>query len=142
MAYNLKDKSLEGFDSLSRKEKVIFLAGVFDGEGCIGCYTNGKTEKYLNIIVESTDRDSLERFVEVFGGTILQPKKRFNHYKDIFRWKRGGKKAWTIIEEMIPYMCKRRREKYATLEHYRHSSKDSGRIIQKQESLGDSSIRS
>jgi len=142
MAYNLKDKSSEGFDSLSRKEKVIFLAGVFDGEGCIGCYTNGGIEKYLNIVIECTDRDSLERFVEVFGGTILQHKKRNFHYKDIFRWKMTGKKAWIAIKEMIPYMCKRRREKYATLEHYRHSSKDSGRIIQKQESLGDSSIRS
>jgi len=142
MTYNLKDKSSEGFDSLSRREKVIFLAGVFDGEGCIGCYTNGGIEKYLNIVIECTDRDSLERFVEVFGGTILQPKKRNCNYKDIFRWKLVGKKAWTVIAEMIPYMCKRRKEKYATLEHYRHSSKDSGRIIQKQESNRDSVIRS
>ena len=145
MQFKKEGLNLQGFDSLSRKEKIIFLAGVFDGEGCLGAYTvgkKGKGKKYLSISVESTDVDVISRFIEVFGGNLLSIKRRHDHYKNSFKWKLVGKKAWPVIAEMIPYMCLRRRQKYVTLEPHRHSIKDGRRNIQKQESNRDSYVGS
>lgn len=148
MEYNLKDKSSEAFDNLSRKEKIIFLAGVFDGEGTFGCYlagSPGRKKKYFMASVEATDSDLVGRFNEVFpvGGVHLRRKKRENYHKPAYIWRINGEKAWPVIEEMIPYMCKRRRDKfYDLVKSYRHGSKDRSRTIQKQESHRDSFIRS
>ena len=81
MTYNLKDKNSEAFDNLSRKEKIIFLAGVFDGEGSFGCYLAGSPaykKHYLQVSVEATDSDLVARFNEVFpvGAVNLRRKKR------------------------------------------------------------------
>ena len=148
MTYNLKDKNSEAFDNLSRKEKIIFLAGVFDGEGSFGCYLAGSPaykKHYLHVSVEATDSDLVARFNEVFpvGAVNLRRKKRENYHKPAYIWRINGEKAWPVLEEMVPYMCKRRRDKfYDLVKSYRHGSKDSGRIIQKQESNRDSVIRS
>ena len=144
MQFKSKDISLQGFDKLSHKEKIIFLAGVFDGEGSFGCYTTGlkKRGRYLLVAVETTDADMVSRFAEVFGGMLYSLKKREEHHKYIFRWRINGKKAWKVLDEMVPYMCLRRRQKYATLEPYRNSTKNSRRAIQKQKSDRNSNVGS
>lgn len=137
MKSNLKEKSLSEFDNLSRKEKIIFLAGVFDGEGTFGCYLAGNPpykKKYFMASVEATDSDLVGRFNEVFpvGGVHLRRKKRENYHKPAYIWRINGEKAWPVIEEMIPYMCKRRQEKfYDLVKSYRNGSKDRSRNIQK-----------
>ncbi len=129
------------FEALSRNEKIIFLAGIFDGEGSFGLWKNNpKRRVYLTIAVESTDVDMVTRFVEVFGGPFFCLKARKEHWKNSFRWKVTGEKAWQILEQMIPYMCQRRRDKYATLEPHRYSPENSGGNISKQEESGRSSI--
>lgn len=125
MESKLKDISFQGFDNLTRREKIIFLAGVFDGEGTFGCYLSGNgkyKKKYLLVAVEATDIDLITRFNEVFtGGNVYPVKQRQEHHKYAFKWKINGEKAWPVLAEMIPYMCKRRRDKYYGLvESYRN----------------------
>jgi len=123
MEFKLKGISFQGFDNLTRREKIIFLAGVFDGEGTFGCYLSGNgkyKKKYLLVAVETTDADMVARFAEVFGGNLYPVKKRQDHHKYAFKWKINGEKAWPVLAEMIPYMCQRRRDKYYGLvESYR-----------------------
>ena len=57
------------FDTLSEKEKIIFLAGVFDGEGSFGSWSTGKGRKSMIAFgVETTDEDMVKRLHDVFGG--------------------------------------------------------------------------
>lgn len=104
------------YDRLSNKEKIIFLSGVFDGEGSFGMWSNGKNRpRYLVLKVETTDSDMVSRFKEVFGGTFYTVKARKAHWKNSFIWKVVGEEAWKTLEQMIPYMCLRRRMKFNAL---------------------------
>lgn len=112
MESKLKDLS---FQALSRQEKIIFLAGVFDGEGTFGLWRKGgaRNNRYFSAAVEAVDVDLVARFHEVFGGSFYQLNRRLKeHHKHCFRWKVNGVKAFEVIETMIPYMCQRRRDKY------------------------------
>ena len=45
--YNLPVKNSSVYDNLSDNEKLIFLSGVFDGEGSFGIWSKLKTKKYF-----------------------------------------------------------------------------------------------
>ena len=110
---NKLEKNLSEYDKLSRREQIIFLAGVFDGEGSFGVWSQGKKKKRtLQIKVETTDSDMVARFHAMYGGLFFVLNKRKEHWKHTFRWKLSGEKAWQAIFEMVPYMCKRRKEKF------------------------------
>ena len=115
---NKRGKNLSEYDKLSRREQIIFLAGVFDGEGSFGVWSQGKKKKRnLQIKVETTDSDMVARFHAMYGGLFFVLNKRKEHWKHTFRWKLTGEKAWQAISEMIPYMCKRRKEKFLEIEN-------------------------
>lgn len=122
----LQEKNSSAYDKLSDKEKIIFLAGVFDGEGSFGHWSQGRDKKrQLQVKVETTDSDMVARFQEFFGGTFFVIEKRKRHFKNTFRWKIVGKHALKPLELMIPYMCKRRRDKYdGVVQLIRSSSKN------------------
>ena len=65
----------KGYENLSEKNKIIFLAGVFDGEGSFGIWSKWKRQKYLACSVETTDKDMVTRFYEFFGGCMYLAKK-------------------------------------------------------------------
>ena len=104
------EKSLSGYDKLAKKEKKLFLSGLFDGEGSFGFWSKGKNKsRSLQVKVETTDADMISRFHEMWGGNFFAiDRKKLNH-KSLFRWQLTGDKAWNCLQEMIPYMCKRRR---------------------------------
>jgi len=54
---NLQAKSLSDYDKLDDQGKIVFLAGVFDGEGSFGIWSKWKRQKYLACSVETSDRD-------------------------------------------------------------------------------------
>lgn len=101
------------YNSLSKKEKLIFLAGLFEGEGSFGLWgKHTKNNMYLTINVNMIDRDIVERFLNFFKiGSIYTPKPVANR-KQQYAWKVTGKKAMEIILQMAPYFGKRRKEKF------------------------------
>ena len=122
------------FNQLTHKEKIIFLAGVFDGEGSFGMWSAGKGRKRMLVAkVETTDADMVARFREMFGGDFFATKARQKEWKNTFTWKVVRGQAWKTLEQMVPYMCLRRRQKYNGLvESSEHGCEDRGSHIQKQ----------
>ena len=86
------------YESLPEKNKLIFLAGVFDGEGSFGIWSKWKKQKYLACSVETTDKDMVSRFYEFFGGCMYLCKKRQAHHKNTWRWRINGKGARTRLD--------------------------------------------
>lgn len=126
MESKLKDLS---FQELSKDQKILFLAGVFDGEGSFGMWLKNSKERnpkrYFTVAVETSDSDMVGRFAEVFGGSFYVIKKKQAHHKHCFRWKVHGDRAFEVIETMIPYMCQRRRDKYyGVVQSIRDGNKD------------------
>lgn len=131
---NSQDLNKIGFDQLTHKEKIIFLSGVFDGEGSFGYWSSGKGRKRMLVAkVETTDADMVARFKEVFGGDFFATHKRQEHHKNSFTWKVVREQAWKVLQQMIPYMCIRRREKfYGLVELVEYGREDGSSHIQKQ----------
>jgi hypothetical protein len=129
-----KEKNLSAYDQLTDKEKIIFLSGIFDGEGSFGVWSRGKGRpKTLQIKVETCDSDMVARFHEMFGGVFHLTGKRQEHHKNLFRWRMTGDGAWIVLQEMIPYMCLRRRRKYNGLvKPFGYGCEDWGSHLQKQ----------
>ena len=110
--YKLPEKSSSVYDNLSQQEKIIFLAGVFDGEGSFGIWSKLKTKKYFACSVETTDKDMIQRFYKFFGGCMYLCKRRKKHHKDTWRWRINGKGALNTMDKMVDYLSIRRKEKF------------------------------
>tara|TARA_Y100000592_G_scaffold12612_1_gene17716 strand:- start:1880 stop:2326 length:447 start_codon:yes stop_codon:yes gene_type:complete len=105
------------FKFLNKKEKLIFLSGIFEGEGTFGnfkagLYRDGRVRRKIEISVEMTDRDVVDLFHTYFEKGNVYVRTFKNHYKTSFRWKVAGLEGLKILHLMLPYLCKRRQEQY------------------------------
>lgn len=105
-------KLKNSYEKLSKKNKIIFLSGLFDGEGSFGIWGKGGGRKTFQCGVEMTDRDNIARFSDFFGGNIHKCKIRQPHWTQTWRWRLNGQRAYDCIDILIEYMCIRRQEKY------------------------------
>ena len=118
------------FKFLSEKEKLIFLAGIFEGEGTFsyfkgGKYRDGRVRRKIEVSVEMTDRDVVDLFHNFFKFGNVYTRTFNNHYKTAYRWKAVGLEGLKILHLMIPYLCKRRQEQYyGMVQSIRNGSKD------------------
>jgi len=100
------------YEKLSEKNKLIFLAGLFDGEGSFGIWGKGKGRRTFQCGIEMCDKDILDRFSDFFGGNVMKVKLRKSHWTQTWRWRLSGPRAFECIDLLIEYMCQRRQEKY------------------------------
>lgn len=88
-----------------------YIAGFFDGEGCISSqeyYEKGKYEKYprisIQVSITNTNKEVLDFICGKFGGLITNHGKAKNHYKTCYAWKLTGKeKMQRFLETILPY---------------------------------------
>ena len=100
------------YENLSEKNKLLFLAGLFDGEGSFGLWGKGNGRKSFQCSVEMCDQDSVKKFADFFGGNVVKPRLRKSHWTQTYKWKLSGGRAYECVEMMIEYMSLRRQEKY------------------------------
>ena len=102
------------YDKLSKEQKLIFLAGVFEGEGSFGFW--GKllrNNRFFKIQVRMTDEDIVLRFVDFFKlGSVNVYKPKKEHHKKTWKWQVSGVKAMEVMLQMAPYLGIRRKEKF------------------------------
>ena len=108
-----KNTPKNSYESLPVQSKLIFLAGIFDGEGSFGIWSKGKDRtKIFACNIEMSDKDTLQKFADMFGANVVLCKKRQAHHKQTWRWRQTGYRAFLIIDKMIEFMSIRRQEKY------------------------------
>ena len=100
------------YEKLSEKSKLIFLAGLFDGEGSFGIWGKGQGRRTFQCGIEMCDKDILDRFSDFFGGNVMKVRLRKSHWTQTWRWRLSGPRAFECIDLLIEYMCQRRQEKY------------------------------
>ena len=109
----LNSTQKNSYDSLPVTSKLIFLAGVFDGEGSFGVWSKGKgRKKEFACTIEMIDKDTVQKFKDMFGGQLFPCKIRQPHHIPTYRWRMNGYRAFQIIDKMIEFMSIRRQEKY------------------------------
>lgn len=96
-------------------EQVAWLAGLFEGEGCIALVKQNRGVRRA-LFVGSTDRDVLDKVQSIAGaGTIREMKVRGNR-KRAWRWEvQDWENVCRIGRMILPHLCTRRREKMRLL---------------------------
>ena len=100
----------------SKRHLLSYLAGVFDGEGCISIsrkrsYQKGETKLPIyydvRLTVQMTDPSIPRLFLSVFGGStcVWMDKKRT---RPIYRWALTATKCGEAIKELMPYTILKR----------------------------------
>ena len=102
------------YSNLTKEQKLIFLAGVFEGEGSFGFWgKEDKANRYLRVQIRMCDEDIVTRFTDYFelGFITTHIPKNKKHSKS-WKWTVAGEKAISVMLQMIPYLGIRRKEKF------------------------------
>ena len=94
---------------MSDRDKVIYLAGIIDGEGhfCKPFVKAGNREsgyREPRLIICNTDKDLLDWLLDNFGGYIYKVKKQKSHYKQSYRWVVCGQRAVMLASMVSPFL--------------------------------------
>ena len=93
----------------NREEKLSYMAGIVDGEGCISCsFSNGEIPHIntygIYLRIGMTSSIPLEPFIEEFGGKIKLSKRRTKTGKNVFFWAIYCRNAVKVLNILIPYL--------------------------------------
>jgi len=96
---------------LSDKENWIWAAGLVEGEGC--CTMTGRNRVVMTLV--STDRDVLQTFQSIVGGSIYGPynDSRSDHKnrKPHWQWHSGRwEQTRHILDRLLPMLHSRRQQ--------------------------------
>lgn len=83
-------------------KSIEYLAGYFDGEGCI--YVPSKPPFGLVLKMGTGDEYALEAFKEAFGGSIRRAKVKKDYYKAINYWQLSGVQAQKALAKLHPHL--------------------------------------
>ena len=106
---------------------AIYLAGLFDGEGCVtykkylGSKRDSRPNRYycwrIQLEIVMTDKNAIQWCCDNFGGNLcLKPRK--NGYKMQYRWRRGFKDAYKIAKELALYAITKKDKLQNIIDHY------------------------
>lgn len=93
--------------------KLSYIAGLFDGEGCISQHVNrsGVPERYkkprnvLQVSITNTYLPVLETIKAFFGfGCIHKLTRKAEHHKQCYSWTVTGKRARMLLGAIAPYL--------------------------------------
>ena len=102
------------YKRLTKEQKLIFLAGVFEGEGSFGFWGKAsKSNRYLRVQIRMCDEDIVLRFIDYFklGSISTSLPKNIKHNRT-WKWTVSGDKAIDVMLQLIPYLGIRRQEKF------------------------------
>lgn len=86
-------------EGLSDREQLIWLAGFFDGEGCIQC-PRGLVP--LRVTVAQINAEPLNVFRRIFGGNVYREPKP--GYRDMHLWAITGRAAVDALLKLRPFL--------------------------------------
>jgi hypothetical protein len=92
---------------LDRRDKILYVAGLIDGEAWIGVRVHNKSRTYTPAIsINMTEEAPLELLKELFGGMIkFSERTKYNkNAKPIYTWEIGGNTCLPILREIRPYL--------------------------------------
>lgn len=100
------------------RENIAWLAGLFEGEGCISLrdYITDPGPRF-NLIVKMTDEDVIQNVRRIAGmGEIGGPYEEKSGTKPCWRWSAwNNQNCMALIYAMYPFLCGRRRAKIAAM---------------------------
>jgi hypothetical protein len=90
---------------------VAYLAGIFDGEGCL--YYNKANDSW-SVSLMMTDLDVVQDFATYTKSNVreFKPAQTKDHWKQVWQMAQGRRsEIFRIVCSFYPYLCDRRRAK-------------------------------
>lgn len=103
----------ERLDKMIIQEKIIYLAGIIDGEGYIGInlQKQKKCNRYrIRLCVCNTNLELLTWLVDNFGGGIYEKRVYKSNHSKSFNWSVGDKSAEEILTVVYPYLIIKKKQ--------------------------------
>ncbi len=90
---------------MNRTEKLIYLAGFIDGEGCLTTSKTNQNGRYRpQLRVASTDRPIVEWIKRWFGVNYYVNSPRTGQTKESYEWVLSTNQAIDLIRVLMPYL--------------------------------------
>lgn len=90
-----------------RETDLAYMAGIFDGEGCIiiaKALRKARPSYYLVCQIHITDEYIVNLFHSCFGGIVLKQKKKEPHHKTMWAWRCVSRIAQAFLETILPHL--------------------------------------
>lgn len=81
---------------------LAYIAGLFDGEGCIH-WAKVRGYRYPHASIQMTTTGGLTLVVDLFGGQLSKHQDRRGH-KDTYRWTAANRKALSFLKAIRPWL--------------------------------------
>jgi hypothetical protein len=104
---------------------TAWLAGLLEGEGSFSCRTPARQPSSRTLIIQlnMTDKDVVEHAAELMAAPSIHNRKTKGNRKPSYLIVVSGYKAEKIMETILPFMGKRRRDKIiSALSEWRNRS--------------------
>jgi hypothetical protein len=91
-----------------------YVAGFFDGEGCITIKTEKGTPSSLSTGISQKDIKPLKRIKEIFGGSIY-----YHKPNDMYQWRANNDLSYWFLLAILPYLIVKKEQALLAIE-YQH----------------------
>lgn len=108
-------------ENLTELEKA-YLAGLFDGEGCIHIATHIKRNhsathySQLHLIVSNTNKQVMDYLTSKLGGNLIIRKPYKKRQRSYYMWRIYSQKAGDLLEILLPYLIIKKEEALLAIE--------------------------
>lgn len=104
------------------RNELIYIAGFFDGEGCIHIYKSRSRGFTLQVSAANTDRQVIQFICDRFGGRIHRLQKKGNR-KPCWRVDLVARRANHLLTALLPYLRVKKDQAELALEFQKSMSK-------------------
>lgn len=115
---SLRKNKYEELKELTELEKA-YIAGIFDGEGCIGIYSYSY-RCFIQLSVSNTNEKLIDFLFSKLTGNISKektPKK--DGWKKECKWKSGYFQAYEILKILQPYLILKKEQADICIDFYK-----------------------
>ena len=122
-------KYLKNQDPGEQEETIAYIAGLFDGEGCISCLQrptkrpdrNGKiyNQWYIRAEIAMTDEATIKWIHQTLRMGWSGPKRyHTKNYKPQWRWSCGYQDCLKLAKMLLPYARVKKNKLQKVINHY------------------------
>ncbi len=122
----------------NQREELIYLAGLFDGEGTIGI-NSGYSQKYVEknrnsdmgygvyVRIGMNDETSIRRYHDFFGVGQYFPEKSYKGYRAMHRWQsRNQSDVKQVLIELEPFLRLKKPQSHLALRFLEECTRPKG----------------
>ena len=117
---------------MTQKEKIIYLAGIMDADGCLKIYhrnNRGRREGCRKFVVSNTSKELIDWLYKNFGGWRC-PVKREGNRKLQYRWELRSEEILDVLPQILPYLIVKKEDAKIQM-NYLKNRKHKGNSLKK-----------